>query len=162
MCSYQWCGYNVRLKRVFLNVLFDRSTATVTQSYWSQLSTHHVTWSQSFTKTRRTRGVGVILRLKWNVGSISRLRQKGYAFHVHRLLHNSEYFFIRACDTITSLRQLSSTAYEFVNFAGRFSMNAAMPSFWSFNENPAWNSCRSMSKPSLSPTSSALQSRWTC
>ena len=43
----------------------------------------------------------------------------------------------------------------FLNFAGRFSTNAAMPSFWSSVANSAWNTRRSNSTPSASDVSNA-------
>ena len=45
---------------------------------------------------------------------------------------------------------LRASPYRFLNFAGRFSTKAAMPSFWSSVANRAWNNRRSKRTPSAS------------
>jgi hypothetical protein len=46
-------------------------------------------------------------------------------------------------------------SYLFLNFAGRFSMKAVMPSFWSSVANSAWKTRRSKRTPSARLVSNA-------
>ena len=60
-------------------------------------------------------------------------------------------------DVEASEREAESQAgaYLFLNFAGRFSTKAAMPSFWSSVANSAWNTRRSKRTPSAKVVSNA-------